>query len=82
MKIFGERILGSNLRFVFEVDGDEPSTADKKNIDRLNGIVRDGLGGDSSLADVVDCLKPLVESEGEVRVTIEAVYDDDAENTE
>ena len=76
MKIFGERILGSNLRFVFEVEGDELTTADKMSIERLNNIVADNLGGDASLADVVDCLKPLVESEGEVKVAIEPIYDE------
>ena len=70
MKIFGERILGSNLRFVFEVEGDELTTADKMSIESMNCIVADNLGGDASLADVVDCLKPLVESKGEVRVSI------------
>lgn len=76
MKIFGERILGSNLRFVFEVEGDGLTAADKMHIERLNDIVADNLGGDASLADVVYYLKPLVESEGEVKVSIEPIYDD------
>lgn len=82
MKIFGERILGSNLRFVFEVEGDELTTADKMHIERMNDVVADNLGGDASLADVVDCLKPLVESEGEVRVSIEAACEADGEDAE
>ena len=76
MKILGTRILNSNLRFTFEVDGDEVSTADKMNIEKVNEIVEDNLGGDASLADLVDCLKPLVLSEGEVKVAVEPVYDE------
>ena len=82
MKIFGGRILGSNLRFVFEVEGDELTTADKMSIERMNLIVADNFGGDASLADVVDCLKPLVESEGEVRVSIEASNEADGVDAE
>lgn len=76
MKIYGERILGSNLRFVFEVDGDELSTADRMNIERVNDVVADNQGGDASVGDMVDCLKPLIESEGEVKVSIEPIYDE------
>lgn len=76
MKIFGERILGSNLRFVFEVEGDELTTADRMNIERVNDVVADNLGGDASVGDMVDCLKPLVESEGEVKVSIEPIKEE------
>ena len=76
MKVYGDRILGSNLRFVFEVEGDELSTADRMNIERVNDVVADNLSGDASVGDMVDCLKPLVESEGEVRVSIEPIYDE------
>ena len=76
MKVYGNRILGSSLRFVFEVEGDELSTADKMNIERVNDVVADNLGGDASVGDMVDCLKPLVESEGEVKVSIEPIYDE------
>ena len=76
MKVYGKRILKSNLRFVFEVEGDELSTADRMNIERVNDVVADNLGGDAYVGDMVDCLKPLVESEGEVRVSIEPIYDE------
>lgn len=82
MKVYGDKILNSTLRFVYEVDGDELSAADKMSIERMNDVVADNLGGDASLADVVYCLKPLVESEGEVRVSIESVYDDYGEDAE
>lgn len=76
MKILGKRILKSNLSFTFEVDGDELSAADKMNIEKVNEAVADNLGGDASLADIIDCLTPLVDSEGEVKVAIEPIYDE------
>ena len=76
MKILGTRILKSNLRFTFEVDGDELSAADKMNIEKVNEAVADNWGGDASLADIIDCLTPLVDSEGEVKVAIEPIYDE------
>ena len=82
MKVYGDRILNSNLRFVFEVEGDGLSAADRMLIERMNDVVADNLGGDASLADVVDCLKPLVESKGEVRVSIEEAYEADGEDAE
>lgn len=75
MKIYGERILNTDLRFVFSVDGDRVSSADKVNIEKVNDIVADNLGGDASLADVIYYIKPLVES-GEVRVSIESISDE------
>ena len=67
MKIFGKRILNSNLRFTYEVDGDEVSAADKVRMEKVDKAV----GEDTSLSSLVEMLSPLVDSEGEVRVRIE-----------
>lgn len=72
MKVYGERILNSNMRFTFEVEGDKISTFVQRRIDELNELVQDGFGKiGTSLGDVVDYLAPLVDSEEEVRVRIE-----------
>lgn len=78
MKVYGKRILNSHLRFVFEVDGSEVSTADRMRIEKLNEVVEENYlgGGDASLLDVVECLDRLVFSEGEVKVSIEPIYDE------
>lgn len=74
MKVYGERILNSNLRFVFTAE--EPlSTADALYVEMLNETASGAKkGGNSSLADVVAILSPLVGG-GEVKVTIEQIED-------
>lgn len=67
MKVYGKRILDSNLRFTYEVDGDEVSAADKARMEKVDKAV----GEDTSLSSLVEMLSPLVDSEGEVRVRIE-----------
>ena len=67
MKVYGKRILNSNLRFTYEVDGDEVSAADKARMEKVDKAV----GEDTSLSSLVEMLTPLVDSEGEVRVRIE-----------
>ena len=67
MKVYGKRILNSNLRFTYEVDGDEVSAADKARMEKVDKAV----GEDTSLSSLVEMLSPLVDSEGEVRVRIE-----------
>ena len=67
MKVYGKRILDSNLRFTYEVDGDEVSAADKARMEKVDKAV----GEDTSLSSLVKMLIPLVDSEGEVRVRIE-----------
>lgn len=67
MKVYGKRILDSNLRFTYEVDGDEVSAADKARMEKVDKAV----GEDTSLSSLVKMLSPLVDSEGEVRVRIE-----------
>lgn len=67
MKVYGKRILDSNLRFTYEVDGDEVGAADKARMEKVDKAV----GEDTSLSSLVEMLSPLVDSEGEVRVRIE-----------
>lgn len=67
MKVYGKRILDSNLRFTYEVDGDEVSAADKARMEKVDKAV----GEDTSLSSLVKMLSPLIDSEGEVRVRIE-----------
>lgn len=67
MKVYGKRILDSNLRFTYEVDGDEVSAADKARMEKVDKAV----GEDTPLSSLVEMLSPLVDSEGEVRVRIE-----------
>jgi hypothetical protein len=71
MKVYGDRILNSNFRFAFEVEGDELSTADRMFIERVNDAVADSLAGDASLEFVVHRLAPLIE--GGATVTIEPI---------
>ena len=75
MKVYGNKILGSNLRFTFEVEGDVVSTADAMNIEKLNDVVADNLGGGADLGDVVDCLRPIANG-GEVKIAVEEITED------
>lgn len=77
MKILGKRILNSNLRLTFEVDGDRVSDADAMRIKNIDEAVCNTPNGNStSLSDLVVLLNPLVDSEGEVKVAIEPIYDE------
>ncbi|MGN0130694.1 MAG: hypothetical protein ACI4CE_07400 [Methanomethylophilus alvi] len=77
MKIIGKRILNSNLRLTYEVDGDRVSEADARRIKELDEAVCETPNGNStSLSDLVVLLNPLVDSEGEVKVAFEPIYDE------
>lgn len=78
MKILGKRILNSNLRFTFEVDGDEVSKADAMRMKKLNEAVCDTPhnGNGTSLMDLIVLLTPLVDSNGEIKVAIEPIDDE------
>ena len=73
MKILGKRILNSNLRFTFEVDG-EVTPADGRRIKALDAAVCSTPNGNAtSLSGLAVLLGPLVDSEGEVRVAVEPI---------
>ena len=73
MKILGKRILGSDLRFTFEVEGDEVSTADAMNIKQLDAAVCNTPNGNgTTLADIVHLLGRIA-SGGEVKIAVEEV---------
>ncbi len=77
MKILGSRILNSNVRFAFKVDGNEVSAADSLNIKRLNEMVcSTPNGNDSSLSDVVHVLGNIAAG-GEVVISVEEMPEDD-----
>lgn len=77
MKILGKRILNSNLRFTYEMDGDVVSEADAMRIKNIDDAVCETPNGNgTSLSDLVVLLSPLVDSEGEVKVTIEPIYEE------
>ena len=72
MKILGKRILGSNLRFTFEVEGNKVSTADAMNIKQLNVAVCYTPNNGTTLADVVRLLGRIANG-GEVKIAVEEV---------
>ena len=75
MKILGKRILDSNLRFTFEVEGGEVSTADAMAIKRLDAAVCNvpiGANDNAMLSDVVQLLGLIAEG-GEVKIAVEEV---------
>lgn len=74
MKILGMQILNSDVRFVFETKNDLVSPADAERIKRLNAAVCSTPNGNStSLSDLVALLNPLVNSFGEVKVSLEPI---------
>ena len=76
MKIHGNRILNSDIRFAFTVDGDEISTADLLNIRRLNEMVRATPNrNESSLSDVVQVLGNIAAG-GEICISVEEISED------
>ena len=76
MKIQGNRILNSNIRFAFTGYGEEISTADLLNIRRLNEMVcATPNRNDSSLSDVVNVLGNIAAG-GEIRISVEEISED------
>jgi hypothetical protein len=74
MKILGHRILNSDVRFVFETKDDLISPADAELIKRLNVAVCGPTNWNkTSLSDLVGLLNPLVNSFGEVKVSLEPI---------
>ena len=71
MKIVGNRILNSNLRFTFSVEGNTVSTYDAANINRLDEAVGSNT---TSLSDVVYLLNQI--DGGDVTVSIERIDDE------
>ncbi len=70
MKILGTRILNSNLRFTFSVEGDRVSTCDAANINRLDEAVGSST---ASFSDVVNLLDRI--DGGDVTVALERIVD-------
>lgn len=76
MKILGKQILNSGMRFVFETKDDLISPADAERIKKLDAAVCSTPNGNSiSLSDLVAMLNPLVNSYGEVKVSLELIDD-------
>lgn len=76
MKILGSRILNSNVRFAFTVDGNKVCFADSLNIRRLNEMVcATPNGNDSSLSDVVHVLGNIAAG-GDVGISVEEITED------
>lgn len=75
MKILGKRILNSNFRFTFNVEGDTVSTYDAMNIKQLDEAVCDTPNGNTtSLSDVVFLLNQI--DGGDVTVALERIEDE------
>ena len=72
MKILGKRILNSDLRFTFSVEGDKVSTRDAANIKRLDEAVGSST---TSFSDVVYLLNQI--DGGDVTVALEHIEDED-----
>lgn len=77
MKISGKPILGSGLRFTFEVAGNDVSTADAMAIKKLDAAVCNSPtdGNTTTLADVVHILNQI--DTYEVKIRVESVENDD-----
>lgn len=77
MKIFGKPILGSGVRFTFEVAGNDVSTADAMAIKKLDVAVCNSPtnGNTTTLADVVHILNQI--NTDEVKIRVESVEDED-----
>lgn len=73
MKVYGKRICGSGVRFVFETEDECLSKFDRICIDELDRLVAapvvDGVGG-PSLVDAIGIIGRIC---GDVKVSIEEV---------
>lgn len=74
MRILGKRILRSDMRFVFETKDDCISPSDSFRIKAIDDMVEDTPDGNTtSLSDLFAVLNPLVNSLGDVKVSLEPI---------
>lgn len=77
MKVYGKRILSSDLRFVFTFADEKVSTADAMNIKRLDEMVCEiPRWHPTSLSDVIHVLGQIANG-GDVRISVEEITDND-----